>query len=109
MTVNRRKVLAKLHRALVARVLDTDAKAPSELRHAAFENAGLNEPMRTLIEKVALQAYAVTDEDVAAVREAGLSEDQIFEIVVCAAIGQAERHYNSARAALAEATEEGGR
>ena len=32
----------------------------------------------------------MTDEDVAAVRAAGLSEDQIFEIVVCAAVGQAE-------------------
>lgn len=100
--------VAKLHRALVARVLDSDAKAPVALRRAAFDNAGLNEPMRTLIDKVAHQAYAVTDEDVAAVREAGLSEDQIFEIVVCAAVGQADRQYSSARAALAEATDEGG-
>jgi hypothetical protein len=92
--------ITRLHRALVTRVLESDAKAPPELRRAAFDNAGLAEPMRTLIEKVALRAGAVTDKDVAAVRAAGLNEDQIFEIVVCAAIGQADRQYHSARAAL---------
>ncbi len=100
--------ITPLHRALIARVLDGDAKAPPELRRAAFDNAGLSEPMLTLIEKVAYHSYAVTDEDVAAVRAAGLSEDQVFEIVVCAAIGQADRQYNSALAALAAATGEGG-
>ncbi len=100
--------ITQLHRALVARVVDSDATAPPELRRAAFDNAGLSEPMRTLIEKVAHHADTVTDEDVAAVRAAGLSEDQIFEIVVCAAIGQADRQYNSARVALAEATGEAG-
>jgi hypothetical protein len=98
--------ITQLHRALVARVLDSDATASRELRRAAFDSAGLNEPIRTLVEKVAHRAYAVTDEDVAAVLSAGLSEDQVFEIAVCAAIGQAARHYNSARAALAEATGE---
>lgn len=101
--------ITQLHRELVARILDRDAKASAELRRAAFDNAGLSEPMRTLIEKVAHHSYAVTDEDVAAVRAAGLSEDQIFEIVVCAAIGQADRQYNSARTALADATGERGR
>jgi alkylhydroperoxidase family enzyme len=99
--------IAQLHRALVARVLDRDGKAPPDLRRAAFDNAGLTEPMRTLIEKVAYRADTVTDEDVTAVRTAGLSEDQIFEIVVCAAIGQASRQYNNALAALALATGEG--
>ena len=59
-----------------------------------------------MIEKVAYRAYSVADEDVAAGRAAGLSEDQIFEIVVCAAIGQADRQYTSALAALAGATGE---
>jgi hypothetical protein len=97
-------------RDLVERVLNSDAKAPPSVRRAAFENAGLDEPLRTLIEKVAHRSYTVTDEDVAAARNAGLSEDQIFEIMVCAAVGQADRQYNSARDALAAATgEPGGR
>ena len=45
--------------------------------------------LHTLIEKVANRAHRVTDEDVAALRATGLSEDQIFEIVICAAVGQA--------------------
>jgi alkylhydroperoxidase family enzyme len=100
--------ITQLHRALVARVLDRDGKAPPEQRRAAFDNAGLSEPTRTLIEKVAYHANRVTDEDVAAVHAAGLSEDQIFEIVVCAAVGQSNRQYNNALAAVASATGERG-
>jgi hypothetical protein len=98
--------IAQLHRELVARVLGDKGTAASELRRAAFDNAGLSEPIRTLIEKTANHAYQVTDEDVAAVRVAGLTENQIFEIVVCAAVGQASRQYSSALAALASATDE---
>ena len=98
--------IAQLHRELVARVLEGNGKAAPELRRAAFENAGLGEPIRTLIDKVANRAYRITDEDVAAVRAAGLTEDQVFEIVICAAVGQASRQYTSALAALAGATDE---
>jgi hypothetical protein len=98
--------ITQLHRALIARVLNGNGKAPPELRQAAFDNAGVDEPIRTLIEKVAHHAHRVTDDDVAAVRTAGLSEDQIFEIVVCAAVGQASRQYETALDALAKATGE---
>jgi hypothetical protein len=98
--------ISRLHRELIARVLGSDATAPAELRRAALENTGLDEPMRSLVDKVALHSDAVTDEDVSAVRALGLSEDQVFEIVVCAAIGQADRQYNCALSALAEATGE---
>ena len=98
--------IAQLHRELVVRVLAGKGTAARELRRAAFDNAGLSQPIRTLVEKVANHAYRVTDEDVAAVRAAGLSENQIFEIVICAAIGQADRQYTSALAALASATGE---
>jgi hypothetical protein len=98
--------IAQLHREMVARVLDGPGKAATALRRAAFENAGLSEPIRTLIEKVANHAYQVTDDDIASVRAAGLSEDQVFEIVVCAAVGQASRQYTIALAALAGATDE---
>ncbi|OBI74248.1 hypothetical protein [Mycobacterium asiaticum] len=96
--------ITRLHSELVARVLHSDATAPPALRRAAFGNAGLTEPMRTLVDKVANRSYQVTDEDVAEVRAAGFSEDEVFEIVVCAAVGQANRHYRGAMAALAEAT-----
>jgi uncharacterized protein (UPF0210 family) len=97
--------IAQLHRELVARILGGDGKAASELRRAAFQNTGLGQPIRTLIDKVAEHSYQVTDADIAAVRAVGLSEDEIFEIVVCAAIGQASRQYESALAALDSAAE----
>jgi len=90
--------------ALVIRVLDGDGQASVKIRRAAFDNAGLEEPIRTLVDRVAREAHLITDEDFAAVRGAGLTEDQIFEIVVCAAIGQASRQYHAALEALDAAT-----
>jgi hypothetical protein len=91
------------HRAVVIRVLGGDGRASSAERHSAFENAGLGEPLRTLIDKVARQPTRVTDEDIAAVLTSGESEDQLFELVVCAAIGAATRQYEAALHALEEA------
>ena len=91
------------HKAVVTRVLEGDGRASRAARRAAFDNAGLTEPLRTLIDKVARQPTRVTNEDVAAVKASGESEDQIFELVVCAAIGQATRQYETALEALAEA------
>jgi hypothetical protein len=91
------------HRAVVIRVLEGDGRASHAARRAAFENAGLGEPLRTLIDKVARQPTRVTDEDIAAVLAAGESEDQIFELVVCAALGAATWQYESALHALEEA------
>jgi hypothetical protein len=91
------------HRALVIRVLEGDGRASRAARRAAFENVGLAEPLRTLIDKVARQPTRVTDEDIAAVLASGGSEDQIFELVVCAAIGAATRQYEAGLQALDEA------
>jgi len=99
--------IVKGHRALIARILEGDGTVSRSHRRAAFDNAGLSEPLRTLSDKVARHAYKVTDEDIVAARESGLNEDQIFEIVVCAAVGQATRQYDTAVAALEAATREG--
>jgi hypothetical protein len=87
-------------RALVARILEGDGKASHAQRRAAFDNAEVGDPLSTLIQKIAKHANKVTDDDIAAARVSGLSEDQIFEIAVCAAIGQATRQYDTAFAAL---------
>lgn len=100
--------IARLHRELIARVLGSGGTAPLEMRRAAFDDADMNEPMRSLVHRVARRSDQVTDDDFGAVCAAGLSEDQIFEVVVCAAIGQADREYNNALAALAAATGESG-
>ena len=90
--------------ALTSRTLEGDGKASPSERRAAFNNSGLAEPLSALVDKVATQAHSVTDEDITGARKSGLSEDQLFEIVVCAAIGQAARQYEAARAALEAAT-----
>ena len=90
--------------ALVTRILEGAGKASLSERRAAFNNSGLPEPLGTLVDKVARHADKVTDEDINDARTSGLSEDQVFEIVVCAAIGQATRQYDGALAALQAAT-----
>jgi hypothetical protein len=96
--------IRQARKALASRILEGEGKASPSERKAAFDSSGLPEPAGTLVDKVARHAYRVTDEDFAAVRESGLSEDQVFEIVVCAAIGQATRQYDAAFAALEAAT-----
>ena len=96
--------IRQARKAVIARILDGDGRASRAQRRAAFDNTGLAKPLSTLIDKVARDAHTVTDEDIAGVRATGLCEDQIFEIVVCAAIGQATRQYDAAFAALETAT-----
>lgn len=99
----------RARKALVARILEGDGRASHAERRAAFDNEGLAQPLSTLVDKVARHAYKVSNDDFVAARASGLSEDQIFEIVVCAAIGQAARQYDAALAALEAATERPGR
>lgn len=94
----------ELHKALVTRILEGAGEAPAAQRRAAFDDAGLAEPVGALMQKVALHSWRVSDEDIAAVRASGLSEDQLFELMICAAVGQATRQYDAAIAALDAAT-----
>jgi hypothetical protein len=89
-----------MHGTLVNRVLEGNCRSTRQQRRAAFDNTGLTGPLKTLINKVATYAYKVTDQDVLAVKASGLSEDQLFELVVCAAIGQSTRQFETALAAL---------
>lgn len=100
--------ITRARQAVIARILAGDGTASHAQRRGAFDNAGLSEPLRTLIDKVATRAHTITDQDVAAAKASGFSEDQIFEIVVCAAVGQATRQYDTALAALEAATEKEG-
>jgi hypothetical protein len=99
--------IGSARKALVARILEGDGVASREQRRAAFDRAGLTGPLGVLVEKVRKRAHEVTDEDVAASRASNLVEDQVFEIVVCAAVGEATRQIESALAALSAARREG--
>jgi alkylhydroperoxidase family enzyme len=43
--------------------------------------------LTTFVDRIAQHAYRVTDDDVVAVRQAGYSEQAIFEITTSAALG----------------------
>jgi hypothetical protein len=98
--------IRKAREALITRILEGEGQAPHAQRRAAFDKTALDEPLATLIGKVTGRAHEITDEDVAAALASGLSEDQLFELVVCAAVGQAARQHDAALAALDAATKE---
>jgi len=62
----------------------------------------LQPPLGDFVQKVALHAYKVTDGDIHALERAGYSEDAIFEIVVCAAVGAGAARFERAMRALRE-------
>jgi hypothetical protein len=95
----------QLRRAVIERSLRGPGDASVADRQAAFDNRDTPASCRALLDKVARHAYKVTDEDVAGAKAAGASEDQIFELVVCAALGQATRQLDAAFAALDAAAE----
>jgi len=63
-------------------VVDATAPAPSE--------------MADYLEKVRERAYAVTDGDVETLKQAGFSEDEIFEQTVAVAIAEGLRRLDRA-------------
>jgi hypothetical protein len=89
------------------RVLNGKGKAPAELRARAFRNEGLPPPLDRLVGKVAESPAEVTDADLAEALASGRTEDQVFELVVCAAVGKSDRLYEAGLAALSQATAEG--
>jgi hypothetical protein len=86
-----------IHDSLVRRIREGPGQAPAELRARAFANADAGE----LIDKVANHSAEITDADLAA---SGLSDDELFEVVVCAAVGASARAYEAGLAALEEAS-----
>ena len=84
-----------LHQALVDRVLKREGRASPELQACAFRNAEVPAPLQALIGKVAARPAEITDADFAAAKAAGFGEDQLFELVVCAAVGQSARLYEA--------------
>ena len=96
---------ARRHReTVVQRAVHGRGMATGAARLAAFTNQGVDAPARALLDKVIRGAWTVTDADVAATKAAGVSEDEIFELTVCAALGQATRQLEAALAALAAAS-----
>jgi alkylhydroperoxidase family enzyme len=97
---------AQHRRAVVQRAVEGPGRASGAIRHAAFDDAGLDGATGALVDKVARHAYRVTAADIGAARTAGVSEDEIFELAVCAALGHATRQLEAALTCLDAVTEE---
>jgi len=96
-----------LHHLLVNRILHGPGRAPADQRAHAFDNAELPEPLRPLLDKVVANSDQVTDADFARATEGGFRDDQLFELVICAAVGESTRQYEAALAEAIAAMETG--
>ena len=92
-----------LRKVVIERALHGPGTVTGDARRAAFDNTGVDHRVRALVDAIAHNAWRVTDEDVAAVKRADVPEDEIFELAVCAALGQATRQLDAALEALEEA------
>jgi alkylhydroperoxidase family enzyme len=83
-------------------VLDGRGETDKAIRHAAAEGRGVPAELQELVEKIHVHAYKVTDEDIARL-QSKYSEDQLFEIVVSAALGASHRRLSAGLEALRDA------
>ena len=90
--------LAALQHATHLGVVDGPGRIEASLR----QQVALGQPppeLAPLVEKIRDCAYRVTDADLDALR-AKYSEDQLFELIIAAAVGAAEHRLARAMAAL---------
>ena len=83
--------------------MDDKRAAFGVLMNGVLHQAFADPALQPLAGKVAAEPTGITDGDFDAARAAGFTDDQIFEVVVAAAVGEAARRYDSALAALDEA------
>lgn len=92
---------ASFRRATAAALLQGSGATPNGLRQAIASGSAPPELM-TLVQKIRSRPYAVTNEDLDALRDR-YTEDQLFEIIVAAAFGAANDQIVAAHRALEEA------
>lgn len=92
---------AERFKTLRERALGGPGALDAGTRAAAF---GLEEPgaIGPWLRRVREGAATIEDEHMDALREAGLSDDQIFELTVIAAVGAADRRLRAALATLGQ-------
>jgi hypothetical protein len=71
-----------------------------ELRVLAADSAPAPPPMADYLRKVRTRAWTITDADVDALKGAGISEDEIFEQTISAAIAEGLRRLDRAEEAI---------
>jgi alkylhydroperoxidase family enzyme len=85
--------------ATEAAVLRGPGRTDAALRQKVAQGTDVPAELAALVEKIGRHAYKVTDEDLAALRTR-YSEDELFEIVVAAALGAATHRLDAGLRAL---------
>jgi hypothetical protein len=93
---------ATLRQNVIKRVLDGAGIAAPSQRRVAFDRKGVPPELQALIDKVEAHAYKVTDDDLREL-QGKYSDDELFEIIVSAALGASERRLIAGLEALDEA------
>ena len=92
---------ASLRHATAEAVLGSPGKTDPDLRQLIAQGRAPLE-LRPLVEKIWSGAHSVTDQDLESLKNA-YSEDQLFEIIVAAALGAAQKRLAAAEQALEHA------
>ena len=99
-------MIADPHASLRDRVLQDVIEGAGEsdpaVRRAAAEGSGAPADLQPLVDKIHRHAYKVTDDDIARLHSK-YDDDQMFEIVVSAAIGASRNRLLAGLEALDEA------
>lgn len=93
---------AALRERVIRTVLEGPGTAAPPLRTAAFEGRNLPADLAALVAKERAHAYQVTDEDIARA-QAARGDDELFEVIVSAALGAASLRLVAGHRALEEA------
>jgi len=90
-----------LRNKVLETVLTGPGKSDESARRAAFDRTQVPADLKALIDKIEQHAYQVRDEDLTRL-QAKYSDDQLFEIIVAAALGASERRLLAGLEALAD-------
>jgi hypothetical protein len=91
---------ADLVTAVRRAVFDGPGHTDPAFRRAAGQGEQLSDPWGRYAALVRDQSYRVSDAEIAALKETGCTEDEIFEITVAAAMGAALHRLDAGLAAL---------
>jgi hypothetical protein len=93
---------AKLRDIVLHGVLEGPGETEPGLRTAAADDHNVPAEIRSLVDKIHRHAYKVTDDDLARL-QAEYSDDELFEIVVSAALGASRKRLLAGLEALDKA------
>jgi hypothetical protein len=93
---------ARLRDRVLQEVLEGAGESDPAIRKAAADGTGVPADLQALVDKIHRHAYKVTDDDIARLKTK-YDDDQMFEIVVSAALGASRIRLLAGLEALDEA------